>query len=78
MRKVIIAMVLAGLLGLATAVPAFAHPGDSNNGCHFGRAIETTPPFDGRVWGENNSEFAKSEPGARGDAIGKREVCRSE
>ncbi len=45
------------------------------NGCAFGLGHEN-PWFDGSVWGENNSNNAKSEPGARADQVGKREICR--
>ena len=73
MKRLIGPLALAGLLTLATAVPAFAHGGDS--GCHFGRGHQTAW-FNGSAWGENNSTNAKSEPGARADQIGQRENCR--
>ena len=75
MRKAIIVMVLTLAFAMVTVVPAFASPGDGNNGCHFGRGHEN-PWFDGKSWGEANSNFAQSEPGARADQIGQREGCR--
>ena len=75
MKKATLALVMALLVALATVVPAFADPGDGNNGCHFGRGHEN-PWFDGAAWGENNSENAKSSPGARADDIDQRSNCR--
>ena len=78
-HKKMIAIVFAMMLLATLALPgtALAHPGDGNNGCHFGPLNEITPPFDGRGWGEFNSTNAQSEPGAPADRINQREACRS-